>query len=182
MSTYLYRIGRWAFLRRRWVLAFWVVVTIGAIALSMVAGGKTVDDYTVPGQSQQASDLLKERLPEYSGGQTLVVFATQGTDHVTDDSARAAIETSVRNLAGSAHVASVADPFQVKTVSPDGRVALASVQWKSTAGHVGDADLEALEHAVTPAHDAGMQVEFGGEVYPALVPRCLNCRKSSVLQ
>src|SRR5271166_2802113 len=55
MSTYLYRMGRWAFLRRRYVVGFWVVVAIAMVALSVVAGGKTVDDYTVPGQSKEAA-------------------------------------------------------------------------------------------------------------------------------
>ena len=166
MSTYLYRTGRWAFLRRRYVLGFWVVVAIGMVAFSVVAGGKTVDDYTVPGQSKEAAELLKERLPAYSGGQTLVVFAAKGPHRVTDGQHRAAIEDSVRNLMGSQQVAVVADPFQTKAISPDGRVALASVHWKVAAGRVDGAALNGLKDAAKLAIKAGLQVEFGGEVYP----------------
>jgi RND superfamily putative drug exporter len=166
MSTYLYRMGRWAFLRRRFVLGFWAVVAIGMVALSVVAGGKTVDDYTVPGQSKEAAQLLKEKLPAYSGGQTLVVFAAKEPHRVTDGQARAAIEDSVRNLMGSQQVAVVADPFQTKAISPDERVALTSVHWKVAAGRVDDAPLSGVKDAVKPAINAGLQVEFGGEVYP----------------
>jgi RND superfamily putative drug exporter len=166
MSTYLYRMGRWAFLRRRYVVGFWVVVAIGMVALSVVAGGKTVDDYTVPGQSKEAAQLLKEKLPAYSGGQTLVVFAAKDPHRVTDGQARAAIEDSVRNLMGSRQVTIVANPFQTKAISPDGRVALAPVQWKVAAGRVDDSALNGLKDAVRPAINAGLQVEFGGEVYP----------------
>jgi putative drug exporter of the RND superfamily len=166
MSTYLYRMGRWAFLRRRFVLGFWAVVAIGMVALSIVAGGKTVDDYTVPGQSKEAAQLLKEKLPAYSGGQTLVVFAAKEPHRVTGGRARAAIEDSVRNLMGSQQVAVVADPFQTKAISPDGRVALASVHWKVAAGRVDDPALSGVKDAVKPAINAGLQVEFGGEVYP----------------
>lgn len=166
MSTYLYRMGRWAFLSRRCVVGFWVVVAIGMVALSVVAGGKTVDDYTVPGQSKEAAQLLKEKLPAYSGGQTLVVFAAKDPHRVTDGQAGAAIEDSVRNLMASRQVAVVADPRQTKAISPDGRVALAPVQWKVAAGRVDDSALNDLKDAVRPAINAGLQVEFGGEVYP----------------
>jgi RND superfamily putative drug exporter len=166
MSTYLYRMGRWAFLRRRYVVGFWVVVAIGMVALSVVAGGKTVDDYTVPGQSKEAAQLLKDKLPAYSGGQTLVVFAAKDPHRVTDGRARAAIEDSVRNLMGSRQVTIVANPLQTKAISPDGRVALAPVQWTVAAGRVDDSALNGLKDAVRPAINAGLQVEFGGEVYP----------------
>ena len=166
MSTHLYRMGRWAFLRRRYVVGFWVAAAIGMVALSVVAGGKTVDDYTVPGQSKEAAQLLKEKIPAYSGGQTLVVFAAKDPHRVTDGQARAAIEDSVRNLMGSRQVTTVANPFQTKAISPDGRVALAPVQWKVAAGRVDDSALNGLKDAVRPAINAGLQVEFGGEVYP----------------
>jgi RND superfamily putative drug exporter len=166
MSTYMYLVGRWAFRQRRYVLAFWFVVAAATVALALVGGGKTVEDYTVPGQSKQAADLLKAKLPEYSGGQTMVVFAAGRSPSVTTDRARAAIEDSVRNLARSPEVTGVADPFQAKAISPDQRVALAPVQWKVAAGRVDDSALTALQDAVRPARAAGLQVEFSGEVYP----------------
>ncbi|MFE6487796.1 MMPL family transporter, partial [Streptomyces sp. NPDC057757] len=92
MSVYLYRLARWAFRRRRLVLALWILAAGTAITLSVVGGGKTDNTFTVPGtESQRATNLLKEKLPALSGGQTQIVFATHGDTKVTDPSYKAGV-------------------------------------------------------------------------------------------
>ena len=65
MSNYLYRLARFAFRRRRLVLAAWLAAAIAAIAIAVASGGKTNDNFTIPGtEAQNAAQVLSERLPE----------------------------------------------------------------------------------------------------------------------
>lgn len=167
MSTYLYRLARFAF-RRRWlVLTIWLAAVVVTIVLAGASGGKTNDNFTVPGtESQRASDLLKQKLPVLGGGQTQVVFATKGQTKVSDASYRAGIEAAIANLAKVPQVVSASDPFQVKAISPDQHVALSQVQYSAQPVDVKDKSLDAVKKAVVPAQDAGVEVEYSGSVYP----------------
>ena len=69
MSSYLYRLARFAFRRRRLVLAVWLAAAIAAIAIALASGGKTNDTFSIPGtESQNAAAVLSARLPAFSGG------------------------------------------------------------------------------------------------------------------
>ena len=72
MSTYLYRLGRFAFRRRRIVAAFW----LGLLVLVGIAGAtladETTEQFDIPGtESVEALALVQERFPQAApeGGQ-----------------------------------------------------------------------------------------------------------------
>jgi RND superfamily putative drug exporter len=168
MSTYLYRLAQFAFRRRRLVLAIWLAAAIAAIAIAQASGGKTNDNFTIPGtEAQNASDVLSAKLPAFSGGQSTIVFATtNGRAKVTDPAAKAAIETAMTKLKSIPQVSSVVDPFQGNLVSQSGTVALGQVQWSAKATEVKDANLNAVKQAMKPVQADGVQVEYNGSVYP----------------
>ena len=167
MSTYVFKLARAAFRRRRLVLVLWLLAAVGAIVLSVASGGKTNDDFTIPGtEAQQVADLLKQKVPALSGAQTQVVFAAPVGGSVETPSARAGIEASVAKLRRVPQVVSVSDPYAAKAISPDHRVALSQVQYSAVATDVQDSTLTALQAAVTPATQAGVEVEYSGSVYP----------------
>src|SRR5438093_140253 len=63
MSNYLYRLAALAFRQRRLVLAVWLAAAIAAIAIAQLSGGKTNDNFTIPGtEAQHASDVLSAKL------------------------------------------------------------------------------------------------------------------------
>src|ERR1700710_3305246 len=99
MSIYLYRLARLGY-RRRWVvLALWLLAAIAAIAIAQLSGGKTNDNFTIPGtEAQNAANVLTKKLPAFSGGQTTIVFATKGTAKVTDPAAMTAIQTALTKV------------------------------------------------------------------------------------
>ncbi|MFE5286030.1 MMPL family transporter [Nocardia sp. NPDC056611] len=167
MSRYLFALGQFVARRRWWVLVTWIVLLGGAIAFSVGTGGKTNDNFTVPGtESQDAVSLLQDRLPAYSGAQMQVVFATPGLAKVTDQQITGQIGHVMAELKALPQVAAVVDPFQAQAVSPDQRVALGSVQFSVSAGEVDESTLDAVEAVAAPARDAGLQVEFAGGIYP----------------
>jgi RND superfamily putative drug exporter len=168
MSNYLYRLARFAFRRRRLVLAVWLAAAIAAIAMAQVSGGKTNDTFTIPGtEAQNAANVLSAKLPALSGGQSTIVFATvNGSAKVTDPVAKAAIESALSKLKAVPQVSSVVDPFQGGRVSQSGQVALGQVQWSAKPTDVKDASLAAVKEAMKPVQADGVQVEYNGSVYP----------------
>ncbi|MGV9822077.1 MMPL family transporter [Nocardia xishanensis] len=167
MSRYLFALGRVVALRRWWVLVIWIVLLVGAVVFALGAGGKTNDNFTVPGtESQDAVSLLHQRMPAFSGAQMQVVFATPGLAKVTDQQVAGQIEQVMTGLRGLPQVAAIVDPFQAKAVSPDQRVALGRVQFSVPAGEVSQDTLEGVNRVADPAREAGLDVEFSGAVYP----------------
>jgi RND superfamily putative drug exporter len=76
MATYLYRLGGWAFRRRRTVLLAWITVLGLVIASASAFSGQTNDKFSVPGtESQQAQDLLEQKFPGAGGASARMVFA-----------------------------------------------------------------------------------------------------------
>ena len=167
MSNYLYRLARFAFRRRRLVLAVWLAAAIAAIAIASASGGKTNDTFTIPGtEAQNAAAVLSARLPAFSGGQSTIVFAANGTAKVTDPAAKAAIESAMAKLKSIPQVSAVTTPFQSYLVSRNGQIALGQVQWSAPAAAVTDSSLNAVTAAMKPAQAGGVHVAYNGSVYP----------------
>ncbi len=170
MATFLYRLGRAAYGRRRAVLLAWVLLlaVLGGLAAGFAKG--TTSTLTIPGvESIKAADLLQERFPASGAGGAAarIVFAAPHGDSVTDPAAKAAIEKTVTEAAHGPNVAAVSDPFQTKAISPDGRIAYSTVTYTVTADSVTPEDQAALLSSGDAAEAAGLQVEYGGEAVQA---------------
>ncbi|MGE4426469.1 MAG: MMPL family transporter [Solirubrobacteraceae bacterium] len=159
MATSLFKLGRLAFRRRKAVLAVWLVVLVGAFAAAATLSGPTTDAATMPGtESQQAADLLEERLPQAGGASGRIVFAAPKGQRLTGER-RAAITAAVAGAEKAPGVSGVSDPV----ISEDGRVALAQVAWSAPAEDIPDGSIDAVHAAAETARAADVQVEFGGE-------------------
>jgi putative drug exporter of the RND superfamily len=165
MSTYLYRLGRFAVRRRWFVLGAWVLAVVALTIAGKALGGELKDQFNVPGvESQQATNLLKATFPAQAGGSAQVVFHTaNGT--VTDAANRAAIDATLAKMATVPHVVSASSPYSAKAqVSKDGTIAVSNVAFDESPLDMGKQPYKDLKASVTPATGAGVQVEFGGEV------------------
>ncbi|MEU8608869.1 MMPL family transporter, partial [Actinoplanes sp. NPDC048791] len=165
MATYLYRLGRFSFRRRRLILALWLaalaLLGVGAATLS----GPTSDEFKIPGtEAQEAMDLLGQRFPGAGadGAQARVVFAAPAGEKLTDERNRAAVAETVAQLKTGAQVAAVSDPLQ-GTINQAGTVAYAQVTYKVAATALTEADREALTEATDAGREAGLAVEAGGD-------------------
>ncbi|PXY27283.1 MMPL family transporter [Prauserella muralis] len=166
MAVLLSRLGRLSFRRRGLVTGLWVVLLLALGVGSFTLSGQLTNSVTIPGtESQRAIEQLQTKFPEANaGGATarVVIAAPEGS---TLD--RAAVEGVVSELRDAPKVTSVADPFQTRSVSPDGRVALVQVSYAVQGFELTDAEREALFAAAEPGREAGMQVEFGGDAAQA---------------
>ncbi|GHA06016.1 MMPL family transporter [Streptomyces echinoruber] len=171
MATFLYKLGRFAFRRRHVVALLWVALLtlagLGAAHAPSAGSGA----FSIPGtEAQRAFDLLDERFPGLSadGATARVVFRAPAGEKITGAGAKAAVERTVKELAGGPEVASVADPYAARTVSRTGTTAYAQVRYKVPAMELKDATREHLKDTVRDARKAGLTVEIGGDALNAL--------------
>ncbi|SDP66270.1 putative drug exporter of the RND superfamily [Klenkia soli] len=166
MSTLLQRLGRASF-RNRWtVVGIWVLVLAGVVAAVLLRGLSFDDRFTIPGsESQQALDRLAEVSPAAAGASAQVVFVAPDGQSVTDPAFAAAITQSITAMGQVADVGAVLDPFQTRAVSPDGRAALANVQYDVDNTRLADDALQQMQDAAAPAADAGLTVDVGGNAF-----------------
>ncbi|WP_328715260.1 MMPL family transporter [Nocardia salmonicida] len=167
MSRYLFALGR-AMARFRWlVLAAWLLLLACGIGFALGVGGKTTDNFTVPGtESQDAVELLRERMPAFGGAQMQVTFAAPEGTKLSDAQPGSEVTRTIAEFKALPGVAAVVDPLETQTISPDQRVALGSVQFTDSAGEVSADTLDEVDKIAAAARDTGLQVEFSGAVYP----------------
>ncbi|MEU0133454.1 MMPL family transporter [Streptomyces sp. NPDC006296] len=167
MATFLYKIGRLAFRRRRYVALIWVALLALAGFGASSAATATSSSFSIPGtEAQRAFDLLDERFPGGSadGATARVVFKAPGGEKVTSAANKAEIQEIAGDLrSGSDQVAAVADPFAANAISEDGSTAYISVSYKVSSMELTDGTREALEDAGETARSSGMTVEIGGD-------------------
>ncbi|PZT72290.1 MULTISPECIES: MMPL family transporter [unclassified Streptomyces] len=167
MATFLYKLGRLAFRRRRYVALIWVALLALAGFGASAASTATSSSFSIPGtEAQKAFDLLEQRFPSSSadGATARVVFKAPEHEKVTDAANKAEVKKIVRELKdGSDQIASVADPYAADAVSQNGSTAYISVSYKVNSMELTDATRESLEEAGTHAEKSGMTVEIGGD-------------------
>ena len=166
MATLLYRLGQFSFRRRRLTLVVWVMLLglfgVGAAQLS----GPTSDELAIPGtESLRALEVVTDK---FHGGtdnaSARVVFTASGDATLAGPDQQAAVRATIGALRKAPQVTAVADPYEAKTIAPDGKTAYASVDYAVVATDVDAAAREALLAAGHTARQAGLGVEYSGEV------------------
>ncbi|MFI0450110.1 MMPL family transporter [Actinomadura sp. 6N118] len=165
MATFLYRIGRWAFRRRRLVGGLWLGVLVLAVVAAAMAPAGEEEDLSMPGtESQKAFDLLDERFPQSNsqGAEARLVFQAPDGQQVTASENKAAVKATLGSLDGGDQVASTTDPYKTGAVSEDGTIAYSTITYTADAVDLTEPTKRALEDAASQARDAGLTVEIGG--------------------
>src|SRR5689334_20319840 len=109
---------------RRIVVLAWILVAAGILVGSSAVGKKTASDFTLPGtNSQQAVDLLKNRLPSQAGDADQIVFHTRA-GKLTDASVRTTVAQTLAKVDRLPHVTSVINPYGAgqRAISRDGTI------------------------------------------------------------
>ncbi len=172
MATFLYKLGRFAFRRRRFVALIWVALRAVAGVGAATASSPAADSFSVPGtESQKTFDLLGERFPgtKADGATARVVFKAPDGQQVTAPAQKQAVEKVVGELKSSSpQVASVSDPYLAKGVAKNGTIAYAQVTYKVSGFELKDDARDALKEAAQHGRDAGLTVEIGGNALQAM--------------
>lgn len=170
VATFLYKLGRLSFRRRRYVALLWVLLLGGIGYASSAAPAPPADSFSMPGtDSQKAFDLLDERFPAASaeGATARVVIRAPEGEKITDPAAKAEVHQLVTALGKGPQVAGVADPYKANAVSKDGTTAYASVTYKVISTELTDKTHDALTDATDKTRAEGFTVETGGDAVQA---------------
>ena len=165
MATFLYKVGRFAFRRRWYVVMAWLALFVAIGFSSAAAGEAPPDKFSLPGtQSQQAFDLMEQRFPgaNAEGATAKMVFKAKD-GQMTDEANSAAIRQVLGQLEGG-QAAQVADALSPETVSKDGSTAFTTVTYKVPAAEITEETREEVEKAADAGRDAGLAVETSGDV------------------
>jgi RND superfamily putative drug exporter len=156
MSRLLARLGGAAAAHPWRTIGSWLIALLTLFTLSVSFGGTTHNDYDIAGTESQAGiEFLRTNLPHLSGTDARVVV------HDSKQLDFGELEELRRRLADLPGVTVVSPP----RMSADGDTALITVQYDiPVTGFRGTEGLDALRAAAEPLVQAGIQVEFGGQV------------------
>ena len=169
MATLLYRLGRFSY-RRAWtVIGVWVVLFIAILGGGVALGGQTQESFAIPGtESQNALDRLDAVFPSVAGASAQAVYEVPAGASVEDAPYKAAIEkmaTTIEKIPGVDTVVSPFNQYAGKAITPNHEMARTQVQFTGDSSHVTKATLAKLTATASIAEDAGMTVDFGGQVF-----------------
>lgn len=167
MATFLYKLGRLAFRRRRIFALVWVALLVAAGVGASTASTPPDDDFALPGtEAQQAFDVMEDRFPDANaeGASARMVFRAKTGELITASDNKAVVKKTVEALSGG-QAAAVADPYEKNSgaISKDRSIAYTSVTYKVPAQDLTDETREQVEDAAQTARDAGLTVETGGD-------------------
>ncbi|SFF63230.1 MMPL family transporter [Blastococcus tunisiensis] len=166
MAALLARLGRASFRSRGIVSAVWLVVLGAVVALLVGVGGSFDDEFTIPGsESQAALNRLHELSPGAAGAGAEIVFVAPEGSTVADPAVAGAIEQVVAAAGQAPQVEGVVSPFDAQLISPDGRAALAQVQYGVGNELLEEGSVDALLETTEAAEDAGLEVAVGGNAF-----------------
>lgn len=159
-------LARWCFTHRRFVLALWVVAVAGLTLIQSSVGSGYTNSFDLKGtESTDAVHLLQANAPKSSGSSAQIVFAAR-TGKVTDAPSRAAVEALLARVARARHVGTVESPFEragAQQISPDQRIAFATVTFDQEADKLPLGDIERVVALAKSAGGRELQVELGGD-------------------
>jgi RND superfamily putative drug exporter len=166
MATLLARLGRASYRHRGLVSVAWLAILGAVVTLLLTVGGSFDDEFTIPGsESQEALDQLDQASPGTAGISAQIVFVAPDGSTVADPANAAAIQQVVAAAGRAPQVASVVSPFDSSAISPDGRAALATVQYDVAHEDLAPDSLDALTETTDAAEDAGFEVAVGGNAF-----------------
>ncbi|MCT2593053.1 MMPL family transporter [Streptomyces sp. N2-109] len=167
MATFLYKLGRLAFRRRRIVALLWVAVLVAVGVGASTASAPPEDEFALPGtEAQEAFDIMEDRFPAASaeGASVRMVFKAPNGEKITATEHKAVVNEAADALKND-QLASVSDAFAENSgaVSQDGDVAYLSGTYKVPTNELEDKTRDGIEEVAADAREKGLTVETGGD-------------------
>ncbi len=163
MATLLYRLGVFA-VRRRWaVLLVWIVLLVGVGGAAVAFKGVMTDSFSIPGtQAQQALNQLNAKIPAAGGATGRIVFAAPAGHTLAEPAYQQAIGQVLAGTKGLARVELIIPPTAGRSISPNGVVGFAQVQFAGQITEIPVATQTTIADLAASHQIAGLRIELGG--------------------
>jgi len=163
MATLLYRLGAFA-VRRRWaVLLVWLVLLAGVGGGALAFKGVMTDSFSIPGtQAQQALDQLNAKIPAAGGATGRIVFAAPDGRTLAEPAYKEAITAVLTGTKDLPKVELIIPPTVGRSVSPNGQVGFAQVQFQGQLTEIPVATQTAIADLAAAHEVDGLRIELGG--------------------
>ena len=163
MATLLYRLGAFA-VRRRWaVLVVWILLLVGIGAGALAFKGVMTDSFSIPGtQAQQALNQLNAKIPAAGGASGRIVFAAPAGHTLAEPEYQQAIKEVLAGTNGQPKVELIIPPAAGRSISPDGTVGFAQVQFAGQITEIPVATQTTIADLAASHEVDGLRIELGG--------------------
>ncbi|MEP9392885.1 MMPL family transporter [Gordonia sp. VNQ95] len=177
MASILFRLGRFSFRHKWWVIATWLILLVVVIGSVGLLKPKFAQDFDLPGtDSGTATSQLQEYFPKVmeqqsQGSATVVVYAADGLDAHAEQLQKLA--TDLRGLSDIADPQAVVSPLAVAQAKPEmaasvigdnGHVGLISVQVTTNIQDLTVDQKQQLIDVLEQNRGGGLQVEATGSL------------------
>ncbi len=163
MSNKLLRLGAFAFEKRWWVLASWIVILGLAIGAMQVFQKPVEDSFSIPGtESQVAFDKLAETMPGSTGGTGRIVFKAPEGQILAD--VEDTVDATLAAIGEIEGVEATVSPFETQALSEDETIGLAQVQLTGSMAEVPETLADDIDTALETAREQGVTAEAGGDI------------------
>jgi RND superfamily putative drug exporter len=148
------------------VIAAWVAVLVGLVALSQAVKSNYDNSFSLPGTgSTTAQELLAKAVPAQAGDSDTIVWQVKnGT--VRDQQITTRMSGVLKQISGMPQVAAVVSPYGPRgaaQISRDGRIAYATVDFSKQADNLNKADVQRVINAAEAVRAPGLNVQLGGQ-------------------
>jgi putative drug exporter of the RND superfamily len=159
-------LARWCYQHRFVVITAWIGLLIGLAVMSQTVKTNYDNWFTLPGTgSGSAQDLLLRSAPAQAGDSDQIVWqVSRGS--VTDPAIEQRMSVMLARVSHLPEVASVASPYLPGSkvqISPNGRIAYATVNFTKAPDNLDNADINRVIAVATAAREPGLTVELGGK-------------------
>ncbi len=169
MATLLYRLGRASYRRPFLVIGVWLALLVGVLGGGIALGGQTQESFAIPGtESQDALDRLEAVFPQVAGANAQAVLVAPDGSSITDERYRDPIDELTGEIGRIDGIDSALGPFDEfadGAVSDDEQLARIQVQFEGQSSDVTESTLAELTDTAAIAEDAGLRIEYGGQVF-----------------
>jgi RND superfamily putative drug exporter len=161
------RLARFAYRRRRLVLAAWVVALLGVVVLGNAVGGTYSQSFSLNGaESERATELLQSRFPAQSGDEGQIVFADPAGVHGNATEAR--MEALFNDVAAVRGVTSVKSPYAdggSSQISKDATIAYATIAFAQRDRDIPQASVDQITKLAKDAEAGDLRIELAGNMF-----------------
>ncbi|MFW0795966.1 MMPL family transporter [Gordonia sp. CPCC 205515] len=177
MASFLYRVGRFSFRHKWWVIAVWLIAALTVGGLVGALSPKFAKDFSLPGtDSGTATEQVQEYFPDVmkqqeSASTSVLVAADDGL--AAHSSQIDALVTDLQKLPELTDAKTVANPLAVAQAQPamsatvigdDGKVGLIQVQQNTNLADLTVEQKDQLKDILAEHRGGGLQVEATGSL------------------